>query len=224
MKFKPSTRFRIFLIQTFLLLVFTINADESPLLHLPQIRSKNVTENNYADASQQSKEVSSEVSSEENLLRQKIARKFHQMIYSPANNQTPNKKPNPFFAQFRRMCETLTKIEPAPFLSRFLSNKRFADCYFIVTLIYLNRLIRKSGDINIVNAKSFHRMFLAAFFVAIKYLDDYIEDILITQIRVSGGITKESLITLDYAFVRCMNFDLYVSPEQYNAALANLTF
>lgn len=103
-------------------------------------------------------------------------------------------------------------------LSAFFSTEDF-----VVAYIYIKKLINLGNfhQISVVNELSIHRLFFATLVSTNKYL---LEDCTPTgHYRVLGGITKaEELVSLTICIYYLLGFQLYISAQEWNTAVAEL--
>lgn len=97
------------------------------------------------------------------------------------------------------------------FLDRILNYTYLEDSTLIISFIYLDRICeignQKMKHINI------HRLILASVVLAIKYNeDDYYDNTYYAKV---GGITFDELCDLEEAFIKKINYTLFVSDELF---------
>lgn len=94
--------------------------------------------------------------------------------------------------------------------------KEYAECSelcFLCASIYIDRMMVRNPGI-ILNSYSFHRLFLTALVVAIKYLDD--EVMTMTGYANIGGTTREELTYLEKIFVKSIKYELYIDADTFD--------
>jgi len=99
----------------------------------------------------------------------------------------------------------------------FVRLHKHLDCSnecFIVALIYIERLIRRHPELR-VDHFTWHKMFLTACVVALKYQDDkcYSNEYYANV----GGVSPSELNTLEAAFLRLMGWHLFVGVDEFSA-------
>jgi len=83
----------------------------------------------------------------------------------------------------------------------------------LYTLIYLERAARAHTRTHIT-PYTIHRLFLSAFFVACKYIEDQHENI--KDVAHVSGVRAEDLKFLEFSFLQITSFQLYVSQEVFD--------
>ena len=136
--------------------------------------------------------------------------KYRLKVVSLLSKSSKKTKPNYFSSHLK------PSIPIDPYISRVL---HFIDCsasIMTISLIYLKRI-----DPGLITESSIHRLFFCAILVANKFLDDYhVGNEFFSQV---GGIKKREIIKLELAFLKQIKFDLYVSDEEYNKELENIS-
>jgi Cyclin len=83
---------------------------------------------------------------------------------------------------------------------------------YIIALIYLDRLTTRNKEI-VLNIYCIHRLFLVSLVVALKFFDDkYYKNAYYSKV---GGIPNAELNELEVSFLVCLDFNLFVSTEEY---------
>ncbi|MFA6535658.1 MAG: cyclin family protein [Candidatus Babeliales bacterium] len=111
------------------------------------------------------------------------------------------------------------EMNPLLYLLRIDKYCPCTPSYYVVALIYLQRLIKKNTP-TIFNNISFYRTYLAAFIVASKWLQDKIHPI--EHYAEVGGIPKNELISIEECFLNLIDFDIFVSPEEFKESFKQL--
>ncbi|MFH1254078.1 MAG: cyclin family protein [bacterium] len=114
-----------------------------------------------------------------------------------------------------------TSKETNPMLYLIRINK-YCPCtpsYHVVALIYLQRLIKKNTP-NIFNNISFYRTYIAAFILASKWLQDKVYTL--TYYAQVSGIPKDELTSVEACFLKLIDFDIFVSPEEFKESFKQL--
>ena len=111
------------------------------------------------------------------------------------------------------------EMNPLLYLLRIDKYCPCTPSYYVVALIYLQRLIKKNTP-TIFNNISFYRTYLAAFIVASKWLQDKIHPI--EHYAEVGGIPKNELISIEECFLNLIDFDIFVSPEEFKESFKQI--
>ena len=111
------------------------------------------------------------------------------------------------------------EMNPLLYLLRIDKYCPCTPSYYVVALIYLQRLIKKNTP-NILNNISFYRTYLAAFIIASKWLQDKIHPI--NHYAEVGGIPKNELVSIEECFLNLIDFDIFVSPEEFKESFKQL--
>jgi len=84
---------------------------------------------------------------------------------------------------------------------------------FVVSLVYLNRIIRNQGAL-FVNARTIHRLFITSVLLAAKYCDDiYFNNKYYARV---GGISCGEMNSLELEFLFRSKFDCNISSDEFN--------
>lgn len=110
-------------------------------------------------------------------------------------------------------------MTPLYFLNRICRYCQSTPSHYIVARIYIQRLIKKNTP-NIFNNISFYRTYIAAFFLASKWLQDRIHPL--KYYADVGGISKDELIKLEECFLNLIDFDIFVSPKEFKESFIQL--
>eukprot|EP00928_Gymnodinium_smaydae_P002854 TRINITY_DN11043_c0_g1_i2.p1 TRINITY_DN11043_c0_g1~~TRINITY_DN11043_c0_g1_i2.p1 ORF type:complete len:329 (+),score=53.86 TRINITY_DN11043_c0_g1_i2:57-1043(+) len=107
----------------------------------------------------------------------------------------------------------LPRVTILSYMSRLHCFFKCSDSCFISALIYIERLCKKHAVI-VVNEYSVHRMMLTGLVVASKFHDDrYFKNEYYAKV---GGITMTELNTLERTLLKLLNWDLHISPQEYD--------
>lgn len=105
-----------------------------------------------------------------------------------------------------------TSISVTDYLQRMLKYMYCSDECYVLALIYLDRIHERTTWLE-VNSRSIHRLFLTGVVVAAKFFEDkYYKNSYYCKV---GGISNQELNSLEYHFLRYLDFNLYVSHEDY---------
>lgn len=103
-------------------------------------------------------------------------------------------------------------ISVADYLQRLLRYMYCSDECYVLALIYLDRIRERTTWLE-VNSRSIHRLFLTGVVVAAKFFEDkYYKNSYYCKV---GGISNQELNSLEYNFLRYLDFNLYVSEDEY---------
>lgn len=93
--------------------------------------------------------------------------------------------------------------------------RKYIDCSescFILAFIYIDRALQNNSFLTL-SCLNVHRLALAATILAVKYLEDlYSRNIIYAKI---GGVTLAELNVLESSMLEMLNYNLYVSPDQF---------
>jgi Cyclin len=104
------------------------------------------------------------------------------------------------------------KISIKLYLKRLEEYMKCSEETFILALIYLDRITSKEKQLEI-NSYCIHRLFLSGLVVAAKFFEDkYYKNSYYSKV---GGISNIELNTLELQFLLLIDFQLYVSDEEY---------
>ena len=105
-----------------------------------------------------------------------------------------------------------TSISVADYLERMLKFMYCSDECYVLALIYLDRIHERTAWLE-VNSNSIHRLFLTGVVIAAKFFEDkYYKNSYYCKV---GGISNQELNRLEYHFLRYLDFNLYVSHDEY---------
>lgn len=106
-----------------------------------------------------------------------------------------------------------TRIGINDYITRILSYSYCSEAAYIISLIYLNRILMLYGE-TYYNHYSFHRFYITSLLVATKYIDDnYLNNKFYANL---GGINVAEIYQLELKFLEYLRYDLYVSEDDYN--------
>jgi len=103
-------------------------------------------------------------------------------------------------------------ISVPDYLERMLKFMYCSDECYVLALIYLDRIHERTAWLE-VNSSSIHRLILTGVVVAAKFFEDkYYKNSYYSKV---GGISNQELNRLEYHFLRYLDFNLYVSQDEY---------
>jgi hypothetical protein len=115
----------------------------------------------------------------------------------------------------------IPQISLKNYLSRILKYVKPQPSTIIISLILIDKICEHS-KINL-NKKNIHKIFLTSIIIAIKYNEDeYFTNNYYAKV---GGILEKELFNLEYAFLKILNFNVYIDEtiyENYNNKLDNI--
>lgn len=109
------------------------------------------------------------------------------------------------------------------YLARLSATFQCSDATFIAALVVVDRLLEYDGGRLPLTLKNVHRIFLASLVVAVKYHEDLVYSN--SHYAKSGGVHLREVNRLERVLLTALDFDLRMSPEQYQtyeAALVSL--
>jgi hypothetical protein len=109
------------------------------------------------------------------------------------------------------LSKKIPSISIQNFLERLTKYSKIESNTLILILIYIDRFC----DANKIRLNYFniHKLILASMLVSIKYNeDDYFSNKFYAKV---GGVSKNEIDTLEYAFLILIDFKLYVSEELF---------
>jgi hypothetical protein len=107
-------------------------------------------------------------------------------------------------------------ISISDYISRILNYAYCSESAYIISLIYLDRLLNMYGR-SYYNHRSFHRFYITSILIATKYIDDYyLSNKYYARI---AGVPVRELNLLESKFLSYIQYDLYVSDEEFNKYL-----
>lgn len=117
------------------------------------------------------------------------------------------KLPKGFFAKKKQ------KFSMTRYVQRLLHYMDCSRSVFVTALIYVERLAKK-GDLYLVNYLNVHRLFATALLLAIKYNDDeHYGNSYYAEVFGMRGLDEVNY--LEAQLLNLLNFNLYVSPDDY---------
>lgn len=150
----------------------------------------------------------SEIVEERNPLISSIANVLEHII---VNNKNFKSTVTNQLQKLSFFCRQVPQISIEDYLDRIDFYTNCEDSSLIIALIYLDR-VTSHGKI-ILNEYIIHRLLFTALFVAIKYNEDQYYKI--DYYAKTAGISVKELITLENEFVDLVEFDLYISNEEF---------
>ena len=139
-----------------------------------------------------------------NLLKE-IVDILDTIILSNKKNKKPYKESSPFFS------ENIPTISLYDYLLRIRKYSGIGNSTFIISLIYIDRICTKKGII--LSKYNIHKLLFTSILVAIKYNEDATyEYFYYSQI---AGVSVKELSTLENAFLKFIDFELFVHEEVY---------
>lgn len=99
------------------------------------------------------------------------------------------------------------------YICRVLKYIRCSDTSLILSLIYIKRLSDKYGS-EFYNRYSFHRIYITSILVAAKFIDDKFYNN--KYYAIVGGITSKEITELEICILKCLNFNLNVTLDEYD--------
>lgn len=117
---------------------------------------------------------------------------------------------------------------PSISINKYLERiTKYADCsdnQFILALIYIDRLIEQNPSLKL-SSLNIHRLIITSIVLSVKYDSDYFfKNSIYAKI---GGICVKELNALEKDFLHRLDYNLYVSDEEfafYRNELTKLSF
>ena len=109
------------------------------------------------------------------------------------------------------ISKKIPQISINDYIERLLKYSKVSEEIFILVLIYIDRL-NKIYNINL-NYNNIHKLILVSFVVTIKFHED--EHYSLKFYAKLGGISIKEMINLEYAFLKLLDFKLYIAEELY---------
>lgn len=147
----------------------------------------------------------SEILEERNPLISSIANVLEYIIVNNKNFKSTVANQLSFFSR------QVPQISIEDYLDRIDFYSNCEDSSLIIALIYIDRAT-SHGKI-ILNENIIHRLLFTAVFVAIKYNEDQYYKI--DYYAKTAGISVKELLILENEFVDLVEFDLYISNEDF---------
>ena len=124
---------------------------------------------------------------------------------SSKDKDTNNKYIKPF------LSKKIPSISIKQYLERLLSHTKMEISTLILILIYIDKICRNNNFR--LNYFNIHKLIITSMLVSIKYNeDDYFSNKFYAKV---GGVSKNEIDTLEYAFLILIDFKLYVSEELF---------
>jgi len=121
----------------------------------------------------------------------------------------PLDQSHPFCRTFCSITPPLIKIQP--YLQRIANYSGCSEESFVFSLIYLDRLIKKSKFM--VTSKNVHRLILTSILIAVKFYDDqYYSNKHWCNV---GGVSIKELNNMEIKFLIEIQFELFVTSQVY---------
>lgn len=136
--------------------------------------------------------------------------KIFSTIVSEFDKEYPDANLNSILGCFCGSVIPSVSIEK--YIARFCTNFSCSTEVFVYATIYIDRIIDTDNN-SCFNSWNFHRIFLAAFVVATKFIDDYY--CANSVYAAIGGVSTEELNFLELNFLKILCFDLYVDQETF---------
>ena len=103
-------------------------------------------------------------------------------------------------------------ISPKKYIDRIAKYTEVEESTLIIALIYIDRICKNKGVK--LTKNNIHRILLSAILASIKFNEDKIySNIYYAKI---AGISVKELIKLESAFLKFIDFKLFISDEIYN--------
>lgn len=98
------------------------------------------------------------------------------------------------------------------YLQRIAKYSNCSEECFVLSLIYIDRLIRTNGNF-LVNSLNVHRLLITSMMLAAKFFDDqYFNNAYYGKV---GGVSCKEINLLEIEFLFMINFNLYVEADTY---------
>ncbi len=108
-------------------------------------------------------------------------------------------------------CKSNPSSSFGDYIKRLIcSSSLFSASEITLSIIYLKKY---SAEDNIITTKNIHILFAISLYLAIKWLQDY--DLNFNKILLLFGITKEELINLESEYLKNINWELFVSEDEF---------
>jgi len=105
------------------------------------------------------------------------------------------------------------------YASRIHSYFRCSDECFVLTMVYIDRIVKRSPDIRLTDLTC-HRLLLTSAMVAAKYHDDeYASNEYYARV---GGIDTRELNAMEAEFLQLLGWNLFVGASEYDWFLSTL--
>ncbi|KAA8492949.1 Cyclin-U4-1 [Porphyridium purpureum] len=104
-------------------------------------------------------------------------------------------------------------ISPVEYMHRVFKYAFCSSSCFIAALAYLERIRRHNASLRLSNT-NFHRLWITSVMLAAKFFDDvYYENTYYSRV---GGISLDEMNALELEFLRTLNFELFIQPEEFS--------
>lgn len=104
-------------------------------------------------------------------------------------------------------------ISVREYLVRLENYMRCSEECYLLALIYIDRIVNREPDI-VINSHCIHRLILTGVVIAAKFVDDvYYKNTYYAHV---GGIPIRELNLLEHQFLSFLDFNLYVTYEDFN--------
>ena len=107
-------------------------------------------------------------------------------------------------------CRSNPSVSFGNYIIRLISGSLFSASEITLSIIYLKKY---STEDNNITTKNIHIIFAISLYLAVKWIQDY--DLNINKIILLFGITKEELINLESEYLKKINWELYVSKDEF---------
>lgn len=111
-------------------------------------------------------------------------------------------------------------ISNIDYIKRHVNYGNYDNMTFIYALIYLERVARRYSELPLL-PQSFHRLFSSALPIAAKFFQDQVFPMYYYQ-KIAGIPNAKEMNRLERAFLKFIDFNLYVSPEELEQFVKNL--
>ena len=106
----------------------------------------------------------------------------------------------------------IPSISVRGYIDRMAKFMKCTEETFVLALIYIDRITTRNKKL-VINVHCIHRLFLTATVVAAKFFEDmYYKNSYYCKV---GGVSNKELNILEVEFLLCIDFQLYVSTEEY---------
>eukprot|EP00416_Gambierdiscus_australes_P041844 CAMPEP_0171112572 /NCGR_PEP_ID=MMETSP0766_2-20121228/79534_1 /TAXON_ID=439317 /ORGANISM="Gambierdiscus australes, Strain CAWD 149" /LENGTH=235 /DNA_ID=CAMNT_0011574689 /DNA_START=1 /DNA_END=708 /DNA_ORIENTATION=+ len=124
---------------------------------------------------------------------------------------------SPHLRRFRVVYKP--SIDISQYVDRLFAHFGCSPSCFVVAAAYLDRALRREPSM-VPDGRSIHRLLLASLVSAVKFSDDAIfTNAWYAQV---GGVSNRELNALEAAFLQLLDWNVYVSQEEYENYLVQL--
>ena len=123
----------------------------------------------------------------------------------------PNSDDNIVLTPFTPLRKVSISI--SDYIIRVMNYAYCSKSAYIISLIYLDRLLNIHGR-TYYNHRSFHRFYVTSILIATKYIDDYYFNN--KHYATIAGVSVKELNLLESKFLSYIEYELYVSHEEFN--------